>query len=155
MKKIVVTVITLMILLVSISSVSAGMLDGLFGDDSSSGSSSLLDSKSEFKLIGSYYQSTQSFADRGDIDLNFNEETLDWLNGLDNYVVFSADGDQSIIMHRNEADLIPHIDAMSDGNINYAVIKADVKETHSMGSGLIDCVLVENVEYIGNETKEI
>ena len=75
-----------------------------------------------------------------------------------NYVMFSTDS-AYIIMNRSEAEKIPIMDqneALDDATENdlyhYIIIKCDVLETHSMGSGLKDMILVNNVDFVRNET---
>lgn len=133
--------------------------NGFFLNNSGTGTS--LDGKTEFKIYNAEPETTESqasFMAEDSMDMGYNNETTEWLGTLNNYVMFSTDS-AYIIMNRSEAEKIPIIDqneALDDATENdlyhYIIIKCDVLETHSMGSGLKDMILVNNVDFVRNET---
>ncbi len=159
MKKIYVVGIALLILLLGVSTVSAGFLDGLFGGDGSDSSNNATDdfSKTEFTVYGYSPDSVESQLAFMESDPDFydNNETINWLKGLDGYVMLDT-GHEYLVMERTEANKIPVIDDGNDWDtIECNVIKCVVQETHSMGTGLKDIILVKDVEVTGNKTIDL
>ena len=150
MKKKYIIAIALVVFMISISAVSAGFLDGLFGGNNSNNGNS----KTEFTIYGHSPKSVESQVSFIENDPSFynNNETKDWLKGLHNYVMYDT-GHEYIVMDRNESNKIPNGTDFSKIECN--VIKCNVVETHSLGSGLKDCILVKNVEVIGNKTIDL
>lgn len=156
MKKIYIIGIALLVLLLSVSSVSAGFLDGLFGGGDDSNTSDEF-SKTEFTVYGYSPDSVESEVSRMEADPDFydNNETIDWLNGLDGYVIFDT-GHEYLVMERTEANKLPVLDDGNDWDtIECNVIKCIVEETHPMGTGLKDMILVKDVEVTGNKTIDL
>jgi hypothetical protein len=155
MKKKYIIAIALVVFMLSISTVSAGVLDGLFGGNNANSNNG--NSKTEFTIYGHSPKSVESQVSFIENDPSFynNNETRDWLKGLNNYVMYDT-GHEYIVMDRNESNKIPVIDNGTDfSKIECNVIKCTVVETHSLGSGLKDCILVKNVEVTGNKTIDL
>lgn len=157
MKKIYIVGIALLVLLLGVSSVSAGFLDGLLGDSGDNNNSTDDFSKTEFTVYGYSLDSVESQLSymKDDPEFYDNNETKDWLEGLNGYVMLDT-GDEYLVMERTEANKIPVIDDGSDWDtIECNVIKCVVEETHSMGTGLKDLLLVKDVEVVGNKTIDL
>lgn len=155
MKKIYIVGIALLVLLLGVSTVSAGFLDGLFGDSSQNVTDDF--SKTEFTVYGYSPDSVESQLSYMEDDPEFydNNQTRDWLKGLNGYVMLDT-GHEYLVMERTEANKIPVIDDGNDWDtIKCNVIKCVVKETHPMGTGLKDLLLVKDVEVIGNKTIDL
>ena len=56
-------------------------------------------------------------------------------------------------MERTEANKLPVFDDGKFETVEYNIIKCKVVEVHPLGTGLIDLILVEDVELVGNETQ--
>ncbi len=119
-----------------------------------------LDGKTEMEVYASDPISVDSQIQSMGSDPDFydNNETLSWLQGLGNNYVYIDSDSALIIMDRSEANKLPVIDTeyssdYSKTTIHYNKIKFHAIETHSLGSGLKDCILVDQVEVIGNTTK--
>ena len=86
---------------------------------------------------------------------------MNWLKELgDSKVVFMTES-EFIIMNRSDANKLNIMSSADYSNdlawkntVNLLEIKCDVLEIRSLGSGLKDCVLVDNVESIGNSSRE-
>ena len=93
--------------------------------------------------------------------MDYDQGTLNWLKELgDSKVVFMTES-EFIIMNRSDAnklDIMSSADYSNDlawkNTVNLLEIKCDVLEIRSLGGGLKDCVLVDNVEAIGNSSRE-
>ena len=157
MKKIYIIGIGLIVLLLGISTASAGLFDGLLGDDSSAADDNKTNAsfeKTEFKVHASQPQSVEGELQSYQKDQDFydNKETQEWLKGLENYVILSTSGD-SLVMERTEANKLPVFDDGKFETVEYNIIKCKVVEVHPLGTWLIDLILVEDVELVGNETQ--
>lgn len=159
MKKIYVVALALLIVIIGASTVSAGFLDGLLGDNADNSNSAGLDGKTQYKVYAVQPSSVEGLVTEIDANPDFydNPDTRDWLAGLDNdYVYFMSQDGPNVIMNRSEANLLPVQGLDPDAEVDYInIIKCDVNETHSLGSASVDCVLVENVEFIENITVPI
>lgn len=159
MKKIYLVALAVLLLVLGASTVSAGFLDGLSGGNDDNSNSPGLDGKTQYKLFAYQPMSVESIVEEIDSNTDFydNTETRDWLAGLDNdYVYLVADDGPNVIMNRSEANLLPVQGLDPNAEVDYFnIIKCNVNETHSLGTGSIDCVLVENVEFIENVTEPI
>lgn len=104
---------------------------------------------------------TSFLKDKGSFDMDYDQGTLNWLKELgDSKVVFMTES-EFIIMNRSDANKLNIMSSADYSNdlawkntVNLLEIKCDVLEIRSLGSGLKDCVLVDNVEAIGNSSRE-
>lgn len=79
----------------------------------------------------------------------YNPNTVEWLKNQNGVCVPSQEG--FVIMSKAEADSIP-IESVTDVMIE-DTISCEIIESHSIGEGLKDIVLVKNVELVSrNET---
>lgn len=153
MKKYIILVASIVFIL-SISAVSAGLLDGLFD-----GSNTPINSneKAEFKIYGYAPMPVEKQLDiikKKPGDFN-NNETRDWLKTINNYLIYDT-GHEFIVMNKTESEKIPVIDNGTDLNdVQYNLIKCTVVESHSLGSGFKNCILVKDVEVIGNTSVKL
>ena len=105
--------------------------------------------KTTIDLYNNEQKSVSRLIDLYKDDDNVDNETIKWLESFDSsYVVLEVleGSDGFIIMKRDEANRIP-----SDNDTSImtkVVIKALVKETHNLGTGLSDVSLVEKVEFV-------
>ena len=115
-----------------------------------------------YEIYNNPPQSMTSFLkDKGSFDMDYDQGTLNWLKGLgDSKVVFMTES-EFIIMNRSDAnklDIMSSADYSNDlawkNTVNLLEIKCDVLEIHSLGSGLKDCVLVDNVGIQNKRTDE-
>ena len=117
-----------------------------------------LDGKTEFTIYGTKAKTIESWVSIMDANpLNFNQDnsTKAWLKDLHGYVYYDT-GSEFIVMPRNESNKIPVIDNGNNiSSIKCNIIKCNIIETRSMGSGMKDCILVKDVEVVGNTTHTI
>ncbi len=115
-----------------------------------------------YEIYNSQPQSMTSFLkDKGSFDMDYDQGTLNWLKELgDSKVVFMTES-EFIIMNRSDANKLNIMSSADYSNdlawkntVNLLEIKCDVLEIRSLGSGLKDCVLVDNVEAVGNSSRE-
>ena len=116
------------------------------------------DGKTEFTIYGTKAKTIESWVSIMDANpLNFNQDnsTKAWLKDLHGYVYYDT-GSEFIVMPRNESNKIPVIDNGNNiSSIKCNIIKCNIIETRSMGSGMKDCILVKDVEVVGNTTHTI
>lgn len=150
MKKICITAICLAILLLASSTASAGILDNILGDNSNQ--TNPLDDRTQFKVYATSPNSVEGELQFISSDKEFydNEETQEWLASLDGYVILDT-GDDYLVVNRSETNALPTFDDDLD-NVHYNIIKCKVLETHPLGTGLVDYLLVSDIELVGNET---
>lgn len=151
MKKIYITAIALAILILASSTASAGLFDGIMGDDSNN-KTSPLDDKTQFKVYAVSPKSVEGELQfiSSDKDFYDNEETQEWLASLDGYVILDT-GSDYLVVNRSETNSLPTFDDDYD-NVHYNIIKCKVLETHPLGTGLVDYLLVSDIELVGNDT---
>jgi hypothetical protein len=117
-----------------------------------------IDGKTEFTIYGTKAQTLESWVSVMEANpLNFNQDndTKAWLKSLHGYVYYDT-GSEFIIMPRNESNKIPVIDdGHNVSSIKMNIIKCNIIETRSMGSGMKSCILVKDVEVVGNTTHTI
>ena len=120
------------------------------------GQTTSLTGGTEFQVYAFSPKTTESEVQTMSSDSDFynNNETKEWLDGLDNYVMLSTDS-AYLVMERSEADKLPVNDTYDSHNYPYNVITCDVVETHSLGTGLKDCILVKNVEFVSSGVKHV
>lgn len=151
MKKIYIVGIALIVLILASSTVSAGFLDGMFGGEEKG-------TPSQFKVYATNPESVESQIALMEDDMDFydnNTEILDWFKSLDGYVMLDT-GHEYLVMERSEANSLPVVDDYYDnGKYQCNVINCTVLETHPLGAGLKDCLLVKNVTLVGNDTVTI
>ena len=148
--------IVFIILMFSISSVSAGIFTSLLGEDSP------VDEENDFEIENvSFYvyaispRSTAedwSNMDSDPVTYN-NNDTRDWMEGLEGYVVLPTNGDY-LVMNETDALKLPVIeDKLAD--VSYNNITCKIVEAHSPGNGMIHYLLVEDVELQNTFTKTL
>ena len=122
------------------------------------GRSMSLDGKTEFRVYAFEPSSAESQIEtmkEDYLDFGYNNETIKWLEGFSNYVLVDSDS-ANLLMTREEASKLPVVRDYGDyDTMYYNVIKCEVVETHSMGSGLKDIILVKDVEFVSNHTEKI
>ena len=151
LKKIYITTIALAVLILASSTVSAGLFDNLIGDDSNN-QANPLDDKTQFKVYATSPNSVEGELQFISSDKEFydNEETQEWFACLDGYVILDT-GDDYLVVNRSETNQLPTFDDDFD-NVHYNIIRCKVLETHPLGTGLVDYLLVSDIELVGNDT---
>ncbi|WP_407392355.1 hypothetical protein [Methanobrevibacter sp.] len=144
--------IIFIILMFSISSVSAGIFNSLLGDASPVDEEHDIELKNvTFKVYAIETQSTQDFFDPTIWD---NNDTKEWLESLDGYAILPTNGD-FLVMNESDAAKLPVVEDESFYSVTYNVVTCNITEAHSLGHGLVDLLLVEDVNLVNTETKNL
>ena len=113
---------------------------------------------SDNSQVHSIESEIESFKTNPYLKDDVNNDTVKWIEGFGNneYVYINCIGNYNLIIKRSDYDTLKsQIDTSGLADFDYykAVIKANVVETHSLGSGFKDIVYIQNIELI-NTTKE-
>lgn len=145
----------LIIFMFSISSASAGIFNSLLGDNSP------VDEENDIVLDNVTFRTYAIDAlDTDEYLTSFNSEpetynnndTIRWMENLDGYVMIPSKEGDFLVMNASYASGLPVVQDDIDG-ITFNKISCKVTEAHSLGSGLVDLLLVEDVKFVGTETK--
>lgn len=139
--------ILFIVLMFSISSVSAGIFTSLLGDDSPVGEENDIElENATFYVYALEPRDTAEDASNMEADPQTynNNDTRVWLNGLEGYVVLPTNGD-FLVMNKTDASKLPVIED-KPAEMSFNNITCKIVEAHSPGNGMMHYLLVEDVE---------
>lgn len=144
----------LIIFMFSISGASAGIFNSLLGDNSP------VDEENDIVLdnvtfrtysIGALDTDEYLSSFKSEPETYNNNDTINWMENLDGYVMIPSKEGDFLVMNASYASDLPI--ALDDVNgITFNKISCKVTEAHSLGNGLVDLLLVEDVKFLGTET---
>lgn len=144
------------ILMFSISNVSAGIFTSLLGDDSPVGEGNDIEiENATFYVYAISPRSTAEDADNMESDPQTynNNDTRDWMKGLEGYVVLPTNGDY-LVMNESDASKLRVVEDNIAG-VSFNNITCKIVEAHSPGNGMMHYLLVEGVELQNTFTKNL
>lgn len=147
----------LLILMFSISSVNAGIFTSLLGDQSP------VDYENDIELENVTLRvyaidalDTQEYLTtfKDDPETYNNNDTISWLENLDGYVMLPSKEGDFLVMNSSYASKLPVVEEDIDG-VTFNKVTCNITEAHSLGNGLVDLLLVEEVKLFNTETKNL
>jgi hypothetical protein len=150
-------VLILIIFIFSISSVSAGIFNSLLGDQSP------IDEENDIELGNVTLRTyaiealdTQEYLTtfKSEPETYNNNDTINWLENLEGHVILPSKEGDYLVMNASYASELPVVEEDID-EVSFNKITCNITEAHSLGNGLIDLILVEDVKLVDTETKNL
>ncbi len=150
-------VLILIIFIFSISSVSAGIFNSLLGDQSP------IDEENDIELGNVTLRTyaiealdTQEYLTtfKSDPETYNNNDTINWLENLEGHVILPSKEGDYLVMNESYVSELPVVEEDID-EVSFNKITCNITEAHSLGNGLIDLILVEDVKLVDTETKNL
>lgn len=150
-------ILILIIFIFSISSVSAGIFNSLLGDQSP------IDEENDIELGNVTLRTyaiealdTQEYLTtfKSDPETYNNNDTINWLENLEGHVILPSKEGDYLVMNESYVSELPVVEEDID-EVSFNKITCNITEAHSLGNGLIDLILVEDVKLVDTETKNL
>jgi hypothetical protein len=150
-------VLILIIFIFSISSVSAGIFNSLLGDQSP------IDEENDIELGNVTLRTyaiealdTQEYLSgfKSEPETYNNNDTINWLENLEGHVILPSKEGDYLVMNESYVSELPVVEEDID-EVSFNKITCNITEAHSLGNGLIDLILVEDVKLVDTETKNL
>ena len=141
----------------SLSSVSAGIFNSLLGDQSPVDEEhDIVLENATFRVYAIDALDTQEYLTsfKSSPETYNNNDTINWLENLDGYVLIPSKEGDYLVMNESYASNLPVVEEDID-EVSFNKINCSVIEAHSLGNGLIDLLLVEDVKLVNTETKQL
>ena len=147
----------LIIFMFSVSSVSAGIFNSLLGDQSP------VDYENDIELnnvtlrtyaIDAFDTQEYLTSFKDDPETYNNNDTISWLENLEGYVVLPSKEGDFLVMNESYVSKLPVVEDDIDG-VTFNKINCTIAEAHSIGNGMVDMLLVEDVRLVDTETKHL
>ena len=145
------------IFMFSISSASAGIFNSLLGDQSPVNEENDIELDNvTFRTYAIDAIDTQEYlADfKSEPETYNNNDTINWMENLEGYVIIPSKEGDFLVMNANYASDLPVVEDKLDA-ITFNKISCKITEAHSIGKGMVDLLLVEDVKLVGTETKHL